>query len=108
MTDSVDLTSEVLATTADPHHPPRPGAAVAGSASETPAWRHETGPRHTPTSALALGPVVSPPYTVDGFVKAFLHELNFGQGFPLSTASVNGQYLSLARTVRSYLTARGL
>ena len=89
MTDSVDLSAEV-------------------PSSPSPAWRHETGPRHTPTSALALGPVVSPPFTVDGFVKAFLHELNFGQGVPLSTASVNDQYLALARTVRSYLTARWL
>ncbi len=71
-------------------------------------YRHETGPRHEVTSPLALGPVVSPPHTVDGFVKAFLHELNYGQGVPLSTASLTDQYLALARTVRSYLTARWL
>lgn len=71
-------------------------------------YRHEAGPSSTPTSPLALGPVISPPHTVDGFVKQFLHELNYGQGVPLRTASLTDQYLALARTVRSYLMARWL
>jgi starch phosphorylase len=72
------------------------------------AYRHETGPTSEPTSPLARGPVISPPHTVEGFVKAFLHELNFGQGVPLATSSQTDQYLALARTVRSYLMARWL
>ncbi len=87
--------------------PAEPAAAEASSESSQ-AWRHEAGPRHTPTAALALGPVISPPHTVDAFVKTFLQELNFGQGVPLSTSSLNDQYLALARTVRSYLMARWL
>ena len=47
-------------------------------------------------------------HTVDGFVRQVLHELNFGQGVPLSTSSLTDQYLALARTVRSYLMARWL
>ena len=114
MTDaptSLDLVAE------DPENDRTDGAPVSltesttGGTSESTdghAWRHETGPRHTPTSTLANGPVISPPHTVDAFVKAFLHELNFGQGVPLSRSSVNDQYLALARTVRGYLTARWL
>ncbi len=114
MTDAptpLDLVAE------DPENDRTDGAPVSlsesttGGASESTdghAWRHETGPRHTPTSTLANGPVISPPHTVDAFVKAFLHELNFGQGVPLSRSSVNDQYLALARTVRSYLMARWL
>ena len=76
--------------------------------TEPVAYRHETGPRFEPTSALARGPVISPPHTVDGFVKQFLHELNYGQGVPLARASTTDQYLALARTVRAYLMARWL
>ena len=94
--DATESAPSADATTADP------------TTSVSHTYRHETGPRHTPTSGLATGPVISPPHTVDGFVKAFLHELNFGQGVPLSRASVNDQYLALARTVRSYLMARWL
>ncbi len=71
-------------------------------------YRHEAGPSSEPTHPLVLGPIITPPHTVDGFVKQFLHELNFGQGVPLTTASINDQYLALARTVRSYLMARWL
>ncbi|MGY4644722.1 glycogen phosphorylase [Cellulomonas sp. URHB0016] len=46
--------------------------------------------------------------TVDGFTREFLRELNFGQGVDLSRASVNDQYLALARTVRHYLMVRWL
>ncbi|WP_233575346.1 glycogen/starch/alpha-glucan phosphorylase [Cellulomonas sp. PhB150] len=46
--------------------------------------------------------------TVDGFVREFLRELNFGQGVDLSRASVNDQYLAMARTVRHYLMVRWL
>ncbi|MGD8214214.1 glycogen/starch/alpha-glucan phosphorylase [Aestuariimicrobium sp. Y1814] len=54
---------------------------------------------------MAKGPVVSPPHTVDGFVKEFLRELNYGQGVTLSRSTQNDQYLALARTVRHYLMA---
>ena len=60
------------------------------------------------THALALAPVGSPASSVDGFVREFLRELNYGQGVALSTSSVNDQYLALARTVRHYLMARWL
>ncbi|MBL8930504.1 MAG: glycogen/starch/alpha-glucan phosphorylase [Kineosporiaceae bacterium] len=66
------------------------------------------GPRVVPTHELALAPVQSPPLSVDGFVEAFLHELNYGQGVSLARASVNDQHLALARTVRRYLMARWL
>ncbi|TQL01812.1 glycogen/starch/alpha-glucan phosphorylase [Cellulomonas sp. SLBN-39] len=52
--------------------------------------------------------VTSPQNTVEGFVKEFLRELSFGQGVTLERASVNDQYLALARTVRQYLMARWL
>ncbi|MDR1710529.1 MAG: glycogen/starch/alpha-glucan phosphorylase [Propionibacteriaceae bacterium] len=61
-----------------------------------------------PTHPIALAPVASPPHSVDGFVREFLHELNTGQGVQLSRSSVNDQYLALARTVRHYLMARWL
>ncbi|GAA1465428.1 glycogen/starch/alpha-glucan phosphorylase [Microbacterium thalassium] len=57
---------------------------------------------------LAKAPVTAPPNTVDGFVKQFLDNLNFGQGVALSASGVNDQYLALARTVRDYLMARWL
>jgi glycogen phosphorylase len=65
-------------------------------------------PRVKPTHPLALAPVTSPPSSVDGFVREFLRELNFGQGVALSVSSTNDQYLALARTVRHYLMARWL
>jgi len=49
--------------------------------------------------------VVRPPHSVDGFVREFLRELNFGQGVSLNRSTVNDQYLALARTVRHYLMA---
>jgi len=55
-----------------------------------------------------LVPIASPSHTVDGFVREFLRELNFGQGVDLAEASVNDQYLALARTVRHYLMSRWL
>nr|WP_198955124.1 glycogen/starch/alpha-glucan phosphorylase [Kineosporia sp. R_H_3] len=66
------------------------------------------GPRVVPTHDRALAPVQSPETDVDGFVGAFLRELNFGQGVSLARASVNDQHLALARTVRQYLMARWL
>lgn len=94
----------------DPLHDDQSAVDPGAEPTRAPAqkWRYETGPRFEPTSALALGPVVTPPHTVEAFVKEFLRELNFGQGVPLSTASLNDQYLALARTVRSYLMARWL
>ncbi len=68
----------------------------------------EKPPRLKPTHPLALAPVTSPPSSVDGFVREFLRELNFGQGVALSFSSRNDQYLALARTVRRYLMARWL
>ncbi|VEH36733.1 Maltodextrin phosphorylase [Cellulomonas fimi] len=41
-------------------------------------------------------------------MREYLRELNFGQGVDLSRASVNDQYLALARTVRHYLMVRWL
>ncbi|AYG05184.1 glycogen/starch/alpha-glucan phosphorylase [Gryllotalpicola protaetiae] len=69
---------------------------------------HHVGPSFQPTHPLALAPVTSPPHTVDGFVKEFLAELNTNAGVTLSRSTVNDQYLSLARTVRHYLSARWL
>ncbi|TGO04169.1 Glycogen phosphorylase [Serinibacter arcticus] len=72
-----------------------------------------TGAAPTPASTglvathpLALATVNSPPASVDGFVREFLRELNFGQGVSLQGSTVNDQYLALARTVRHYLMAR--
>lgn len=51
-------------------------------------------------------PIATPEHTVDGFVREFLRELNFGQGTDLTRASVNDKYLAMARTVRHYLMVR--
>ncbi|MFT4307511.1 MAG: glycogen/starch/alpha-glucan phosphorylase [Microbacterium sp.] len=61
-----------------------------------------------PTHPLAIAPVVAPPASVDGFVKQFLQNLNFGQGVALSASETNDRYLALAATVRDYLMARWL
>ncbi|MBK8074694.1 MAG: glycogen/starch/alpha-glucan phosphorylase [Kineosporiaceae bacterium] len=66
------------------------------------------GPRVVPTHAKAIAPVQPPTPDVDGFVDAFLRELNFGQGVSLARASVNDQHLALSRTVRHFLMARWL
>ncbi|MFX0539115.1 glycogen/starch/alpha-glucan phosphorylase [Ornithinimicrobium sp. Y1847] len=66
------------------------------------------GPSFPATHDLAVAPVKSPPETVDGFVKEFLEQLNYGQGVKLSQSTINDQYLALARTVRSYLMASWL
>jgi starch phosphorylase len=66
------------------------------------------GPEFAVKNPLAVGPVQSPQHTVDGFVKQFFQELNMGQGVTLPRATVNDQYLALARTVRNYLMARWL
>ncbi|WP_208382596.1 glycogen/starch/alpha-glucan phosphorylase [Microbacterium ulmi] len=60
------------------------------------------------THPLALAPVTAPPASVDGFVREFLHNLNFELGVSLSASSVNDRYLALAQTVRDYLMARWL
>ncbi|MEI2776584.1 MAG: glycogen/starch/alpha-glucan phosphorylase [Tetrasphaera sp.] len=57
---------------------------------------------------MATGPIVTPPHSVEGFVREFLRELNYGQGVALARATVNDQYLALARTVAHYLAARWL
>ena len=69
---------------------------------------HRFGSSSNPTHPLATAPVASPTYSVDGFVKEFLHELNTNQGVTLSSSSVNDQYLALASTVKNYLMARWL
>ena len=51
-------------------------------------------------------PIATPEHTVEGFVREFLRELNFGQGTDLTKASVNDKYLAMARTVRHYLMVR--
>jgi starch phosphorylase len=53
-------------------------------------------------------PTPTPDLTVDAFTRAFLRELNFGQGVELAASSPNDQYLALARTVRQYLMSRWL
>ncbi len=63
------------------------------------------GPAHRSSHPLASGPVVQPAATVDGFVEAFLSEVNYGQGTLLSQSTLNDQYLALARTIRRYLMA---
>jgi glycogen phosphorylase len=68
----------------------------------------EKGPRSAPTHERALAPVRAPSPDVDGFVREFLRELNFGLGVSLARSTVNDQYLALARTVRHYLMARWL
>ena len=83
-------------------------AQVGEDVLEEHSYLHERGASFEPTHPLAVGPVSTPPHTVDGFVKEFLRELNYGQGVPLSRSSLNDQYLALARTVRGYLTARWL
>jgi len=67
-----------------------------------------SGPEFPVTNPLVLGPVHSPQHTVDDFTRHFLQELNMGQGVTLSRATINDQYLALARTVRHYLMARWL
>jgi starch phosphorylase len=67
-----------------------------------------TAHRHPVKHPLALAPVTAPPSSVDGFVREFLNNLNFGQGVALSASSVNDRYLALASTVRDYLMARWL
>ncbi len=66
---------------------------------------HVRGTATEPTHELAKAPVIAPERTVDGFVKEFLAELNYGQGVTLARSSTNDQYLALARTVRRYLMA---
>ncbi|PWD52617.1 glycogen phosphorylase [Serinibacter arcticus] len=66
----------------------------------------ETAATLVASHPLALAPVTAPPSSVDGFVREFLRELNFGQGVALSASTVNDQYLALAKTVRHYLMAR--
>jgi len=85
----------------------RPDAPAPADESPT-TERHRFGPVFQPTHPVALAPVTAPPHSVDGFVREFLRELNTGQGVALSRASVNDQYLALARTVRAYLMARWL
>ena len=78
-------------------------------ADETPSGKVRTlGPSGEVKHPVANGPVVSPLHTVDGFVKEFLRELNFGQGVTLSRSNPNDQYLALAKTVRHYLMASWL
>ncbi|MCL1907622.1 MAG: glycogen/starch/alpha-glucan phosphorylase [Propionibacteriaceae bacterium] len=67
-----------------------------------------TGPEFEVNNPAVLGPVQSPPHTVEGFVQEFLKELNMGQGVTLARSTVNDQYLAMARTVRHYLMARWL
>ncbi len=50
--------------------------------------------------------ITSPEPTVEGFVREYLHELNFTQGTILERATANDRYLALARTVRTYLMSR--
>jgi glycogen phosphorylase len=75
---------------------------------ESPHMGRHIGPMFPPTHPVANAPVGTPPPTVDGFVREFLHQLNTNQGVALSRSTVNDQYLALAQTVRTYLMARWL
>jgi len=75
---------------------------------ESPHTGRHIGPMFAPTHPVANAPVGTPPPTVDGFVREFLHQLNTNQGVALSRSTVNDQYLALAQTVRTYLMARWL
>ncbi len=59
-------------------------------------------------TAETTPPIATREHTVEGFVREFLRELNFGQGVDLTRASVNDKYLAMARTVRHYLMTRWL
>jgi len=76
------------------------------------AWIHRqrgtTVAQVTENRANSSAPVTAPQHSVEGFVKEFLRELHYGQGVTMERASVNDQYLALARTVREYLMARWL
>jgi starch phosphorylase len=85
----------------------RPNTPMTADEAQTSESRH-VGPSFQPTHPLALAPVTAPPHSVDGFVREFLRELNTSAGVTLSRSTVNDQYLSLARTVRHYLSARWL
>ena len=76
-------------------------AAVAGTTLRV-------GPQFKPTHPFAKAPVTTPPMSVDGFVREFLHELNTDRGVQLSRSTVTDQYIALASTVRNYLMARWL
>ncbi|STD11937.1 Maltodextrin phosphorylase [Dermatophilus congolensis] len=82
------------------------GPSLEDLADETPELAlYGKGPQFTPTSDLAGKAAVAPPRTVEGFAQEFLEELNFGQGVSLERATVNDQYLALARTVRQFMQA---
>lgn len=66
---------------------------------------HVKGPAEPPVHPLTKGPVVAPSRSVEGFVREFLRELNFGQGVSLARSTVNDQYLALAHAVRHYMMA---
>lgn len=76
-----------------------------GDAGAPSTGRRPKGPAAEPTHPLARGPLVPPSRSTDGFLREFLRELNYGQGVSLSRATVNDQYLALARSVRHYLMA---
>ena len=88
------------------HSAPSADSTDAIPVAEAPAMAQPAkGPEFPPTNPLATGPVVSPPHTVDGFVREFLRELNYGQGVSLSRSTTNDQYMALAKAVRHYLMA---
>ena len=87
--------------------PNEPKNAVDGDTGPIVGGRR-VGPSAPPTHPLAVAPVGAPMHSVDGFIREFLRELNFGQGVALSRSTPNDQYLALARTVRHYLMARWL
>ena len=84
--------------------PRPPGQRQAPDAQQHPAPRVK-GPASPPVHPLAKGPVVPPSRSVEGFLREFLRELNYGQGVSLARSSINDQYLALARAVRHYLMA---
>lgn len=85
-----------------------PASSESASQRQNPHSAKRIGTMFPMTHPIAKAPVTAPPYSVDGFVKEFLHDLNTQQGVALSRSSLNDQYLSLARTVRGYLMARWL
>ena len=91
--------------TKEPTTPARQESPISDADVPPPEDIRTRGPADEPTHPLAKGPVVRPPQSVDGFIREFLRELNFGQGVALNRSTVNDQYLALARTVRHYLMA---
>ena len=43
-------------------------------------YRHEAGPSSEPTHPLVLGPIITPPHTLDGFVRLAISRMRVFTG----------------------------